>query len=243
MGIKLNRKKKRRNLLRIGYLSRKALFFLKEKTKFRLFLDLEWLFNRFAHESSFKYFESDNHPFRIFAKQFILDFIKPTHCVLDLGCNEGYMSNYIADKAKKVVGVDYNNLAISAGQSKYKKPNLELHSTDAIEYLEQTTEVFDILILSHILEHLEKPKDFLNTFSKFFTYIYVEVPDFEFAYLNYYRKDLDMDLIYSDEDHISEFDRVELKSLFKACNMNVIQSEYRYGVQRFWCQVEQKGNS
>ena len=56
-------------------------------------------------------------------------------------------------------------------------------------------------------------------------------------YLNHYRKDQQLDLIYTDDDHITEFDRDELKALLQECNMKIIKEDYRYGVQKIWCSV------
>ena len=94
---------------------------------------------------------------------------------------------------------------------------------------------FDILILSHILEHLDNPQIFINMFKDYFKFIYIEVPDFEKNYLNLYRKDLNLNLIYSDADHISEFDRDELKSLLNSSHLKILKEDYRFGVQKFWC--------
>jgi hypothetical protein len=91
------------------------------------------------------------------------------------------------------------------------------------------------LILSHILEHLDNPKDFLLEFKDRFKYIYVEVPDFDRYHLNHYRKDLNMSLIYSDDDHVYEFDRFELNELLAESGLKVLESQYIFGVQRLWC--------
>lgn len=70
-----------------------------------------------------------------------------------------------------------------------------------------------------------------------FSFIYIEVPDFDRYYLNHYRKDLKLSLIYSDNDHINEFDRWEMKSLLKECGIAIIESEFIFGIQRFWCKT------
>jgi hypothetical protein len=64
------------------------------------------------------------------------------------------------------------------------------------------------------------------------------VPDFDRYYLNHYRKDFKLPIIYSDDDHISEFDREEIKQLLRDCNIELIESEFIYGVQKFWCRVK-----
>jgi hypothetical protein len=69
------------------------------------------------------------------------------------------------------------------------------------------------------------------------------VPDFDRHYLNHYRKNLELKLIFSDADHISEFDRDELKILLMACQIDIIKEEYRYGVQKLWCSTNRQNNT
>lgn len=236
MGIKLARQKKRHLLLSIIY-KLKYLLPLSKKRKFKLFLDLEWIFDRLAHEESFKLYSTENHPYRIHSKHFILENITHEHKVLDLGCRYGEMSNFIAEKAKSVIGIDHDKKAIEAANVLFQRDNLAFENREAYEYLSAQDETFDVLILSHILEHLDEPKEFLLKFKSFFDIIYIEVPDFDRYYLNQYRLDHGNDLIYSDNDHVSEFDRHELHELVENAGLIIQKSEYRFGVQKLWCQV------
>lgn len=236
MGIKLPRQKPKNFLLSALYRLQNFLP-MSNAAKFRLFLNLEWIFDRLSHEISFKLYSPDVHPARQYSKQFLMDGIKDTDSVLDLGCNLGEISFMIADKAESVVGLDYNKSAIEFAKEKYRKSNLQFYNGEALSYLSQNKEFFDVLILSHILEHLDNPLDFLMSFKVFFKRIYIEVPDFDKNYLNHYRKKSNLDLIYSDEDHITEFDRDEIKFILEKCNIAIVKEEYRYGLQKIWCEV------
>jgi len=236
MGIKTLRIKQKKVWISIFYRIQKIIP-ITNTMKFRLFLNLEWIFDRFAHELSFKIYTPEQHPIRQVSKSFLLKNISNENTVLDLGCNLGDISFIIAEKAKEVIGIDYNSFAIEKAKNIYVKDNLEFINKEALDYLKTNNKKFDILILSHILEHIEEPKDFLLTYKGFFTKIYIEVPDFERYYLNKYRKDLKMDLIYSDNDHVSEFDRNEIQEMLKECNIEIIEEEFKYGVMKFWCKV------
>jgi SAM-dependent methyltransferase len=234
MGVKLNRQKKRNWPLSIIYkLSKWPL--LSDKAKFKLFLNLEWIFERLAHEKSFDYYSVENHPLRIYSTNYILNRIKETDTVLDLGCHAGQITSVIASKAKRVVGIDYDKEAIEQATRNQKRENLSFVNDDVKKYLSTNTVSFDILILSHILEHLDSPKQIILDCKPYVKYMYIELPDFDKSYLNHYRKDLGCDLIYSDTDHVNEFDRMEIKDLVKECGFELIESEYRFGVQRHWC--------
>jgi|TARA_B110000285_G_C15142779_1_gene632194 SAM-dependent methyltransferase len=237
MGLKLERQKQRHILLSIAYKLKKILPLNKEK-RFKLFLDLEWIFDRFANEESFRIYSEDSHPARIYSKRFILDKIATNHLVFDLGCKYGEISNYIAEKAKHVTAIDHDKDAINIAKDRYKRNNLTFENGEAYDYLSNQDFKYDVLILSHILEHLDDPKKFLSKFKQFFQFIYIEVPDFERHYLNQYRLDKNINLIYSDNDHVSEFDRLEIKGLLQSCGITIQKEEYRFGVQKLWCKIK-----
>ncbi len=236
MGVKLERKKKRMMLLTVIYRAQKLLP-LSQRSKFKLFLNLEWIFHRLSHESSFKNYPHDTHPVRQMSKKFIMTQIDENSVVLDLGCNLGEISYMVSEVAKEVVGIDYIKNAIDIAKQNFKRDNLSFIHGEALAFLNANDKKFDTLILSHILEHLDDPKGFLMSFKDHFRYIYIELPDFDRYYFNQYRKDLDLSLIYTDEDHITEFDRDELKALLDECGLSIIREEYRYGVQKVWCKT------
>tara|TARA_B110000971_G_C20036236_1_gene514395 strand:+ start:196 stop:906 length:711 start_codon:yes stop_codon:yes gene_type:complete len=236
MGVKLKRLKRRNLLLSIIY-RLSNLVFSNSKNRLKLFTDLEWIFNRLSHEESFKYYSDENHPLRVFSINYILNKIKSKDIVIDIGCKYGEIANNLAVKAQKVIAIDYDSRAIEIAKRKFQKFNLEFVCEDAYEYLGKQNEHYDVLILSHLLEHLDEPEKFLNNFKQFFKRIYIELPDFDNSYLNHYRKDIKAELIYSDSDHIYEFDRAELTRLIEDCGLKITSSEYRFGVQRVWCET------
>ncbi|MCO6500003.1 MAG: methyltransferase domain-containing protein [Vicingus serpentipes] len=200
-----------------------------------LFLTLEWIFDRLAHEESFKYFSYDEHPLRIYTINFIQRHLEPSYTVLDLGSGYGDMSNKIAKSCKKVVGVDYVYGDIEIAKSKHSRKNLEFVYGDAFDYLNETEELFDVIILSHIIEHIDNPNDFLKKCIPHTKEIFIEVPDYDKTYLNHYRSILNNKLNYADTDHVWEFDREELTKLITEVGLEIVESEFRFGVMKFWC--------
>lgn len=237
MGVKLSRHKKRNLLLTLIYRLSKLPLMSKRK-KFGLLLDLEWIFDRLSHEQSFNFYSVEDHPLRKYSNTYILSHLKENDTVLDLGCHAGQITSALADKAKEVVGIDYDKTAITLAKSRYQKPNLLFIHDDVTSYLQANNRSFDVLILSHILEHLENPKDIVLSCKPYVNYMYIELPDFDKSYMNHYRLHLKRDLIYTDADHISEFDRMEMKTLIKECGFSILESEYRFGVQRHWCKKD-----
>ena len=237
MSITLDRIKPTNWFLRIMYKLAKLLP-MTNAAKFKLFLNLEWFFDRIAHEYSFKNYAPEIHPVRVTTKKHLLDWIQTDHHVLDLGCATGEMTYCASEKAEKVVGIDYNPTHISFASENYKRDNLSYICAEAHDYLSTTDEKFDVLILENVLEHLDHPSDFIKKFSVFFNFIYIELPDFDKNYLNHYRKDLDLPLIYTDSDHVSEFNRFDLIDIIEKNNLEIVHAFYIYGFQKMWCKVK-----
>ena len=145
------------------------------------------------------------------------------------------MSCELAKKSKKVIGIDHDKEAIERAKNVYKMDNLDFICEDVFDYINNTKQKFNILILSHILEHIVNPEELINKAKIYFDKIYIELPDFDKTYLNHYRQKEGAKLIYADLDHIWEFDRLEMEDLIKKCDLTIIESEYRFGMMKYWC--------
>lgn len=234
MSLKFTRQKDRHFLLSFFYKLDKLLP-VSQKRKLKLYLDLEWIFERLAHEKSFRSFA--DHPVRMESFRFLRNFLLPSQNVLDLGCGGGDLSHMISTHTKAVVGVDHNKHLTEVAGKTFSAPNLKFISTDVFEFLKGNSDKFDVLILSHLLEHLEKPEDLIASYKQFFEFIYIEVPDFERSHLNVYRKHLNTKLIYSDSDHIWEFDREDMARVIRDTGLTIWGQEYKFGAQKYWCKT------
>lgn len=235
MSVKFPRKKDRHFLLSLLYKLDKLMPFSKE-AKLRLYLNLEWIFDRLAHERSFQVLHP--HPVRIESFQFLKAHLSPTYRVLDLGCGTGDLSNQIANCVAQVIALDHDPVLLEWARKNRALPNLSFENGDAETYLASKPESVDVLILSHILEHLDNPIEFLIQSTPYCRFIYIEVPDFDRTPLNHYRKQLNVRLQYADNDHIWEFDRKDMLTLIRKANLKLVNSEFRFGVQKYWCQTD-----
>jgi SAM-dependent methyltransferase len=178
-------------------------------------------------------YSSTDHPGRIGTIQFLSKFLFPEFIVLDLGCSSGDLTKMISSKVKRIDGIDYNINSINQAKIKYTDKNISFIYGDAIEHLKYLNIKYDIIIMSHLLEHIESPELFLKEYLPFTLYFYIEVPDFEKTYHNIYRTDVGSKLIHTDDDHVFEFDREEIEDIFKKLNLTIIAKEFRFGVMRF----------
>ena len=79
--------------------------------------------------------------------------------VLDAGCGTGYGSAVLAERATSVRGVDIDPLTIRYATRKYSSDRIHFERADlqALRF----DQVFDVVVASNSLEHLEHPEQFL----------------------------------------------------------------------------------
>lgn len=77
--------------------------------------------------------------------------------VYDLGCSTGIIDNVLSKKFKKVVGGDIDEEAVAFAKKTFINKNLEFRIENATN-LSFPDNTFDIVICTHIYEHVPDPK-------------------------------------------------------------------------------------
>ncbi|MCC6612965.1 MAG: class I SAM-dependent methyltransferase [Anaerolineae bacterium] len=100
------------------------------------------------------------------------------HTLLELGCGTGAILQECQRRgiAETYVGIDYSEDAIT--YLKTHAPGITAFAADIMNDELPLQETFDVVVVSHVLEHLEEPDRFLATLRAKvkFTYLIVEVP-------------------------------------------------------------------
>jgi SAM-dependent methyltransferase len=103
--------------------------------------------------------------------------IKPI-ILLELGCGTGAVIKECARRnlASRYVAVDYAQDAVE--RLRREAPGIECMTADIMDAGFHLDELFDVVILSHVLEHLEDPAGFLRAIKGrlHFRYLIAEVP-------------------------------------------------------------------
>jgi SAM-dependent methyltransferase len=143
--------------------------------------------------------------------------------VLDLGCGSGRLGRLLAQRVDSYVGIDLNEASIRIAQSLAHPPHVRFAIGDATQ---PPAEQFDVVILVHVLEHIDGPEGLLRTVARLAPTLIIEVPDFDHCVLNPVRLDLGVDFA-SDDDHVREYTRVVLRDQLEATGWRV--SAWKHG--------------
>ena len=135
--------------------------------------------------------------------------------ILEIGTGAGGILKKFMDIGKRVHGLDYGTEYIEFGVSK----SIPL-KVGGLESLEEGQK-FDLIILSHILEHIVEPREFLDKLKPYLTdegFLYIEVPSIERTNRLIGKYDL---RTYWENAHVVHFTIKTLKQLLE-------HSGYRY---------------
>jgi len=145
--------------------------------------------------------------------------------ILEVGTGAGGILQYFKEKGNKVYGCDLGSEYIDFGREKYGL-NLFIGTIDDIK----ESLHFDIIIYSHVLEHLLNPIDELIKLKSIVgkdSYIYIEVPS-----VKYFTRSYKMDFLSTIHiAHIYYFTLTTLKNLLEKADYDLVAGdEYIYSI-------------
>ena len=157
---------------------------------------------------------------------FFTDNINSTDVVLDVGCGNGFNSYRIAEKAKKVVGVDFNEDYILFARKNYKRKNLEFLNQDIMDFDNKMK--FDVIILSNVLEHIENRIKFLKEISRKGNKILIRIPMIDRSWLVLYKKEMGIEY-RSDKTHYIEYTLKSFLEEIRKTGLRMVDHSVQFG--------------
>lgn len=169
--------------------------------------------------------EKRNPFYSIAKKQFIgrynfAEALVKNKTVLDIACGEGLGSFILATSAKKVVGADYDKKVIKDNLKRYKKDNLSFVTENAEKL--NLNQNFDAIVSFETIEHLNKPKKFLEGSFKTLKkkgLLIISTPNGQFKKDYFNGK-------YFCPTHIKEFNESKLKEMLSDAGFKKIKFYY-----------------
>jgi 2-polyprenyl-3-methyl-5-hydroxy-6-metoxy-1,4-benzoquinol methylase len=167
--------------------------------------------------------------------QFFVDNVSNTDSVLDIGCGQGMVAADIAKKAKRVVGIDFEAKKIAWAQRTYNAPNLTFIVGDALKDLPNQS--FDVVVLSNVLEHIDKREEFLRSIQPLARTFLIRVPMITRDWKVLYKKEIGLDYRL-DDTHFIEYTQDELLGELTRTNYRISSLTVRFG--EFWVVAERE---
>lgn len=161
--------------------------------------------------------------------KYVTSIAKPKK-VLEVGCGAGGILSLFLEKGCDVLGLDYDENKLN-----FAKKNGVNVRKGSIEKLE-CNQKYDLIILSHVLEHIVNPKDFLVKLHQHLNQdgvLYIEVPSLEFVKNGGYFFELSY---YWQFAHTIHFTKKSLQLLLNQAGFNEIKkTDY---IQSCWSKIE-----
>jgi len=167
---------------------------------------------------------------------FFVDNVKNDDIILDIGCGNGALSNSIAKKAKKVIGIDIQKKNIEKAKNNYKADNLKFIYGDATSYnfSEQGIVKINKIVLSNVLEHIEKRELFLIKLHKLSDTILLRVPMEDRDWLTVYKKENGYKYML-DPTHFTEYTLESLNKELTNSGWKINSYSVQFG--EFWGEI------
>ncbi len=166
---------------------------------------------------------------------FFLNNVSPSSTVLDIGCGQGMVAYDLSKKAKSVIGIDFSSKSIENAKRLYRANNLEFLTGDATIF--QFSKKFDEIVLSNVLEHIEKRVDFLNKISSLSKTILIRVPMIDRDWLTPYKKEIGANWRL-DNTHYIEYTLDSFQNELSQASLRIKSYSIQFG--EIWAVIEHK---
>ena len=152
--------------------------------------------------------------------KYFFDEIKPGERVLDIGCGASYYQQWIAEKASEVVGVDILPERVELAQRNNRKTNVRFQAMDANKELPAGE--FDVVICSHVLEHLDDPDTMLRNLAQRIPRLIVKVPLVDSHWMKLVKQDIGV-FWMDDSTHRREYTEELLREQLEASGWKIVK--------------------
>lgn len=145
----------------------------------------------------------------------------PPSKILDVGCGLGFFLSGIDDKHEKF------GLELSAYACEHAKKYARIYDCP-IENLQIEDDSFDVVVSHHVIEHVDKPEEFLTKIKKVLKkdgLLILSTPDFESVCAKLFQEKYRM---LFDKTHVNLFSFNSLKRLLIDFGFDILEADFPY---------------
>jgi len=133
----------------------------------------------------------------------------PHRSLLEIGCGDGAIIRELESFAENVAGLEISHAAVN--QCVQAGLNVALFDGSRIPYADKSV---DLAILSHVVEHLENPREVLYEAARIARHVFVEVPLED-------NRGLKMDFVPNEIGHINFYSMKTIRQLLQTCGLEI----------------------
>lgn len=100
-----------------------------------------------------------------FAYEYAKQYVNKNSTVLEIGCGDGYGTDYLSKYCERIEAVDVSKDAIKKAAAMYSSQNCAFNYYDGVN-LTYPDKSFDVVISFHVIEHVEDVRLFLNNIKR-----------------------------------------------------------------------------
>lgn len=152
---------------------------------------------------------------------FFVERIQPGERVLDVGCGKGELAYDLAERSGALVtGIDNHKPHLDFARKRFSHPSIEYVEADAVAYVPD--EAYDVVVLSNVLEHIERRVDLLRRLLSHARpgRVLIRVPAFQRHWLVPLKRELGLPF-FSDPTHCTEYDAESLRSELREAGLDI----------------------
>ncbi len=108
--------------------------------------------------------------------------------IIEIGCGKGYLLYILKNLGCFVKGVEISKEASFYAKDKFK---LDVYNGTIEDFVKQSKEKFDIILLIDVIEHIKNPRDFfksISEISKNRSIVVIDTPNAESKYISYHKE-------------------------------------------------------
>jgi SAM-dependent methyltransferase len=166
---------------------------------------------------------------------FFMDNINPGDTVLDVGCGNGSVAFDMAKKVKNVVGIDIDDNNIRVAKKNFLLDNVDYICGDILNW--DSRQKFDVILLSNVLEHIEKRVELLKKVKNLGDKLLIRVPMIDRSWVVLYKREMGIDYRL-DKTHYIEYTFDDFQNEIDSAGLEIKSYSVQFG--EIWAVVRNK---
>ncbi|MBI5944014.1 MAG: class I SAM-dependent methyltransferase [Chloroflexi bacterium] len=141
----------------------------------------------------------------------------PHASILEIGAGEGSILKRLSDLnfGEKLYALEISPSGVETIKNKGISRLTECRLFDGYD-VPYTDQMFDLVILSHVIEHVEYPRKLIYEAARVARYVFIEVPLEDTSRLK-------ADFVFDKVGHINFYSPITIRRLIQTCNLEVLK--------------------